>query len=30
MQCLYNDAFHFMNTSTFEQLHIDREVLGDR
>jgi elongation factor P len=31
MQYLYSDgdAFHFMNTETFEQLHIDREVLGD-
>jgi len=31
MQYLYTDgdAFHFMNTTTFEQLHIDREVLGD-
>jgi len=31
MQYLYNDgdAFHFMNTSTYEQVHIDREVLGD-
>jgi elongation factor P len=31
MQYLYNDgdAFHFMNTATFDQLHIDREVLGD-
>ena len=23
------DTFHFMNTESFEQLHIDREVLGD-
>jgi elongation factor P len=31
MQYLYSDgdAFHFMNTETFEQVHIDREVLGD-
>lgn len=31
MQYLYSDgdAFHFMNTASFEQLHIDREVLGD-
>ena len=31
MQYLYTDgdSFHFMNTETFEQLHIDREVLGD-
>ena len=31
MQYLYSDgdAFHFMNTTTFEQLHIDREMLGD-
>ena len=31
MQYLYNDgdAFHFMNVASFEQLHIDREVLGD-
>jgi elongation factor P len=31
MQYLYNDgdAFHFMNTSSFEQIHIDRDVLGD-
>jgi elongation factor P len=31
MQYLYNDgdAFHFMNTESFEQIHIDREVLGD-
>jgi elongation factor P len=31
MQYLYSDgdAFHFMNTTTFEQLHIDREGLGD-
>ncbi len=31
MQYLYSDgdAFHFMNTANFEQIHIDREVLGD-
>src|SRR5258706_15248132 len=31
MQYLYadGDAFHFMNTGNFEQIHIDREVLGD-
>ena len=31
MQYLYSDgdAFHFMNTANYEQLHIDREVLGD-
>jgi elongation factor P len=31
MQYLYSDgdAFHFMNMETFEQVHIDREVLGD-
>jgi elongation factor P len=31
MQYLYSDgdAYHFMNTETFEQIHIDREVLGD-
>jgi elongation factor P len=31
MQYLYSDgdAFHFMNTANFEQVHIDREVLGD-
>jgi elongation factor P len=31
MQYLYadGDAFHFMNTTSFEQIHIDREVLGD-
>jgi elongation factor P len=31
MQYLYSDgdAFHFMNTTSFEQLHIDREALGD-
>ncbi len=31
MQYLYKDgdAFHFMDTTTFEQLHIDAEALGD-
>jgi elongation factor P len=31
MQFLYRegDIFHFMNTSTYEQLHILRDVLGD-
>jgi elongation factor P len=31
MQYLYSDGdtFHFMNTTSFEQLHIDREALGD-
>jgi elongation factor P len=31
MQYLYADgsSYHFMNTSTFDQIHIDREVLGD-
>ena len=31
MQYLYRDgdAFHFMDTSTFEQIHLDAEVLGD-
>jgi len=31
MQYLYRDgdAFHFMDTSTYEQLHIDAEGLGD-
>src|SRR6202049_2035051 len=31
MQYLYSDgdAFHFMNTPNYEQIHIDREVLGD-
>ena len=31
MQYLYKDgdSFHFMDTSSFEQLHIDAEVLGD-
>jgi elongation factor P len=31
MQYLYRDgdSFHFMDTNTYEQIHIDREVLGD-
>ena len=31
MQYLYRDgdSFHFMDTSTYEQIHIDEEVLGD-
>lgn len=31
MQYLYKDgdSFHFMDTSTFEQMHMDAEVLGD-
>jgi elongation factor P len=31
MQYLYKDgdSFHFMDTTSFEQLHIDAEVLGD-
>jgi elongation factor P len=31
MQYLYKDgdAFHFMDTATYDQLHIDAEVLGD-
>jgi elongation factor P len=31
MQFLYRDAdsFHFMNTTSYEQLHLTREVLGD-
>jgi elongation factor P len=31
MQYLYKDgdAFHFMDTETYDQLHIDAEVLGD-
>ena len=31
MQYLYKDgdAFHFMDTASYEQLHIDAEVLGD-
>jgi len=32
MQFLYSDgdAFHFMNTSSYEQIHLPKEVLGDR
>lgn len=31
MQFLYRegDLFHFMNTGTYEQIHLDRDVLGD-
>jgi elongation factor P len=31
MQFLYKDgdAFHFMNTETYEQIHLQQEVLGD-
>src|SRR5437016_3048033 len=31
MQFLYRDGdvFHFMNTTSYEQLHLTREVLGD-
>ena len=31
MQYLYRDgdSFHFMDTSTYEQIHLDLEVLGD-
>jgi elongation factor P len=31
MQYMYRDgdSFHFMDTATYEQLHIDTEVLGD-
>ena len=31
MQYLYSDGddFHFMNTESFEQIHLSREVLGD-
>ena len=31
MQYLYADgsSYHFMNTTTFDQIHIDSEVLGD-
>ena len=31
MQYLYSDgdSFHFMDTSSYEQLHIDAEALGD-
>ena len=32
MQFLYKDGdiFHFMNTETYEQIHLSREVLGDQ
>src|SRR6185503_19525798 len=32
MQFLYRegDSYHFMNTSTFEQLHLNRDVLGEQ
>jgi elongation factor P len=32
MQFLYRDGdlFHFMNTETYEQIHLTREVLGDQ
>jgi len=32
MQFLYSDgdAFHFMNTSTYEQIHLSKEVVADR
>ena len=32
MQYLYTDgdAFHFMDTSSYEQIHISSEALGDR
>jgi elongation factor P len=32
MQFLYRDGdmFHFMNTATYEQIHLTREVLGDQ
>jgi elongation factor P len=32
MQYLYSDAdlFYFMNTSTYEQFHLTKEVVGDR
>jgi len=32
MQFLYRDGdlFHFMNTETYEQLHLSREILGDQ
>jgi elongation factor P len=32
MQYLYSDAdlFYFMNTSTYEQFHLSKEVVGDR
>ncbi len=31
MEYLYDDgeSFHFMNTETFDQMHLDREMLGD-
>ena len=31
MQFLYRDGdtFHFMDTNSYEQIHIDREILGD-
>src|SRR6188472_3152071 len=31
MQYLYRDGdtFHFMDTNSYEQIHIDREILGD-
>src|SRR5258708_25028485 len=31
MQYLYRDgdSFHFMDTNTYEQIHLDTEVLGD-
>jgi elongation factor P len=31
MQYLYRDgdSFHFMDTNTYEQIHLDAEVLGD-
>lgn len=31
MEYLYDDgdAFHFMNTETYEQMHLSRELLGD-
>jgi elongation factor P len=31
MEYLYDDgeAFHFMNTETFDQMHLDRDMLGD-
>ena len=32
MQFLYRDGdlFHFMNTETYEQIHLSQEVLGDQ
>jgi len=32
MQYLYSDgdSFHFMNTSTYEQFHLPKDVVGDR